>query len=96
MPWRFGLAVLLVAAVGCSTVTLNPAGTKRRSSEPTLVQRKSFYAFGLVGDQSIDVRMACGSQQPVQIQARTTGTDFVVSILTLGIYTPRSVRIWCE
>jgi hypothetical protein len=93
---RVAAVVLCVGAAGCSTVTINPYGTRRLSTTPTQVDRKSFFVFGLVGDQSVDVSAVCGTRKPVQMQAQSTFVDSLLGIVTLGIYAPRSVRIWCE
>jgi hypothetical protein len=55
----------------------------------------SFFLFGLVGDYELDVRDFCPNGDVHEI---TTGTNFLtwlVSTVTIGIYTPRKVNIWC-
>lgn len=54
----------------------------------------SFFLFGIVGDYELDVRELC----PQGVAEITTGTNFLtwlVSGVTLGIYTPRKVNVWC-
>ncbi len=54
----------------------------------------SFFLFGTIGDYELDVREFC----PNGVYEITTGTNFLtwlVSGVTLGIYTPRKVNIWC-
>jgi hypothetical protein len=54
----------------------------------------SFFLFGIVGDYELDVREFC----PQGVAEITTGTNFLtwfVSTITIGIYTPRKVNIWC-
>lgn len=54
-----------------------------------------FFVFGLVGDPTIDVHQFCPDGKVAQVR---TGANFgtgLVSLLTLGIYTPRKVYVTC-
>jgi len=63
---------------------------------PSYVVSKSYYIGGLVGEPTVDVKKACNGGEAKQMQARTTFVNGLVSVLTLGIYTPRTARVWCE
>ena len=55
----------------------------------------SYFVFGLVGDNEINVKDFC----PGEVHEITTGNNFVtwlLSAITLGIYTPRKVNITCS
>jgi hypothetical protein len=55
----------------------------------------SFWVFGLVGEETFDVRQYCPDGRVAQVQ---TGGNFgtgIVGILTLGIYTPRKLWVTC-
>jgi hypothetical protein len=55
----------------------------------------SYFVVGLIGKNDVDVRDHCKSGRASEIE---TGTDFgtlVVSLLTIGIYTPRRVLVTC-
>jgi Bor protein len=57
-------------------------------------QWASFFLFGIVGHYELDVREFCQGE----VAEITSGTNFLtwlVSTLTLGIYSPRKVNIWC-
>jgi hypothetical protein len=96
MGRRVFAAALCALALGCQTVTVNPAGTVKRTTAPTVAARKSFFIWGLVGNHRVDAVAACSGRKPVQMQAQTTFVDAVLGIVTFGIYSPRSVRFWCE
>src|SRR6188472_2915764 len=54
----------------------------------------SYFLFGIIGDHEIDVRESC----PEGVHEITTGNNFLtwfLSVITIGIYTPRKVNIWC-
>jgi hypothetical protein len=95
--WRRVLAVALCAmAVGCSTVTVNPSGTEKRTSAPSFSARKHYFIFGIVGNHRVDAAAACSGRKPVQMQAQSTFVDVLFGVVTFGLYAPRSVKLWCE
>ena len=88
----FALAVL-ASASGCYRATFyrDPAVHKAEAHE----QWTNFYIFGLVGSQDFDVHEFCPSGDPAIVM---TGGNFAtgfVSVITLGVYTPRKVYVTC-
>jgi len=90
--WCFVL-VFLAFSYGCSTVTIIPDGNAQLYGDPTYEDRK-LYIFG-AGEHHIFVNEICIGRKVLQMQAVFTFTDRLFAIITLGIYTPRSVLIWC-
>ena len=82
--------------VGCSTVTINPKVSDKLETEPTYEERKTFFFWGLVGEHRVDVQSICSGKKPVQMQSQQTFTDGFLGIITLGIYSPHSVKVWCS
>lgn len=94
-PLRSILAVLVFGSLsnGCfkATFVADPASVDR---EPTYEEWTDFYVFGLVGDERIDASRTC----PGGVARVRTGANFVtglVSVVTIGIYTPRKVYLTC-
>ena len=87
--------VLMLALAGCSTVTIRPEGTARLGTEPTHQMTYDYYFWGLAGEHRVDVQAVCGDRPVRQIQAQDTFENRVLTVITLGIYAPRSARIWC-
>lgn len=85
--------VSLLAA--CSTVTIHPQQSPKLSSEPTFQASKSFYLWGLVGEHRVDTAAICNGAEPKQMQSQQTFTDGLLGIITLGIYLPHTVKVWC-
>jgi hypothetical protein len=54
------------------------------------------FAFGLYGKAELDVRDDCPSTGAASIRIGTTWSTLLVSVVTLGIYTPREVRVQCK
>jgi hypothetical protein len=90
------VAALVLMMGACSTVTIRPSGNTKLSSEPNFENQYPFWLFGLVNDHTVDVQQACGKKTPVQVQATDTFVDGLVGIVTFGIYTPRTAKVWCE
>jgi len=75
----------------CKTVSYRtgaPGGGERTS------RNASFFLFGAVGTATIDLTEAC-PQGVSSWSNRKSAVDTVLSIVTLGIYTPRTIRIEC-
>jgi hypothetical protein len=87
-------AVLLVAA-GCYSVTARPDGGFKVATKPSFEQRQDFFLWGLVGETHIDTQQVC-PRGTSQIQSQLTFVDGLLTVVTLGIYSPQSARIWCK
>jgi hypothetical protein len=92
------VAVLACAALmtACSTVTVNPSGTGMRAGNPSWSDQKSYFWWGLAGEETIYVTRVCRGRKAVETQAQTTFGDALLSGLTLGIWAPRHAKVWCE
>ena len=95
--WRRTLARALVAATmlgatGCFKATF--------ISDPSVVRGEmhdewtSFFVFGLVGTEHVDVREYCRGAV-AEVRTGANAGTVVVSVVTLGIYTPRKVYVTC-
>ena len=97
---RSALAVVIVMAVlgasGCATVTITSSASEKLSTPPTYEQRKPFFMAGLIRNHSIDVKAICGERLVVQMQTQDTFVDRLLAMVTLGVYTPRTARVWCS
>ncbi len=70
-------------------------GTRKLVAEPSYESSAAFFLWGLVGEAHVNVDQICGSNVPKQLQAQHTFVDSFLTILTLGIYAPRTVKVWC-
>lgn len=91
------MAVIVTGAIsGCGTVTLTQQGERKISSHATYEKRQSFFFWGLVGNKYIDVKEICGTRDVKQMQTQFTFVDGLLSVITLGIYQPRTAKVWCS
>ena len=52
--------------------------------------------WGLVGEERVDVKAICQDKKVAQMQSQQTFADGALGLVTLGIYAPHTVKVWCE
>lgn len=88
--------VLACCLSACHSVTVRPEGVSKRIDRPDYEEQKEFWLFGLVNEHAVDVKPICSGGKVEQMQTQSTFVDSLIGVVTLGIYTPRSVRVWCK
>ena len=89
------LSVFLVGISACSTVTIKPEGQNKLVTKPTYLESKPFYLWGLAGEHRVNVLDICSQSEPLQMQSQQTFSDGLLTFITLGIYAPHTVKVWC-
>lgn len=64
-------------------------------SKPAYEDYLDYYALGFIGNHSVDVQKVCVDQKPYAVQRIFGPDDALITLATLGIYTPMTVRVWC-
>jgi hypothetical protein len=80
----------------CATVSLVEKPSRVLSLQPTATERADFFFWGLVGHHETHLNEICGSIGVDKVETQYTAPDVFWGILTLGIFSPRSVRVWCS
>ncbi|GAA74404.1 hypothetical protein P20480_0864 [Pseudoalteromonas sp. BSi20480] len=44
----------------------------------------------------MDVKQICTDTQAAQMQSQQTFSDGALGLITLGIYSPHTIKVWCE
>ena len=88
-------SLVVLLASSCSQVTLKRQGKRTITRKPDYSATKSFYVYGLIGEHTVDGKEVCRGRSPVQMQAVDTFVNRVLTYVTLGIYSPRTVKVWC-
>ena len=84
-------ALLALGLSGCfQTTFVNPGVPEGEEHDPWV----NFFMFGLAGEAEVDVRDFCPGEV-ASVGVGQNGGTWIVSLLTLGIYTPRKVYITC-
>ena len=52
--------------------------------------------MGIGQEKEIDVKEVCGSKKPDWAQTQFSAKDAILGVITFGIYTPRTVDIYCK
>jgi hypothetical protein len=69
----------------------------RTTAAPTYEDSKEFFLLGLLGPRhSYSSRELCLGKEIDQIETAHTANDVLVTAVTLGIYAPRTLRVWCS
>ncbi len=89
--------LLCMFMIGCSTVTIRPHGGGKLVSPPSYEERKNFYFWGLSGEHRVKVGQVCKEgQNAQQLQSQQTFVDGLLGFVTIGIYAPHTVKVWCS
>jgi hypothetical protein len=95
--FQLTLITLVLSLSGCAAVTITESGPADFSYRPHYEESKHFFLWGLIGEHYVNVADICAEEQPVkQMQSKYSGLDVLYSALTLGLYLPRTARVWCQ
>ncbi|MDE0518655.1 MAG: hypothetical protein OXH36_03740 [Bdellovibrionales bacterium] len=88
------LFIIICVQLSCVSVRIE---LEPHSKKSTSFNHYSHYMFfGLTGNDSLNIKQACMEGKPVYIQNYFTFEDFLFAISTIGLYSPKSTRIWCS
>jgi len=89
------LLVAMLSLAGCATQTYY-VSSRGPVYAPTTDMPQSFLIGGLGQEQELDAGGICGGPNKVaKVQSKVEATDWFVSVLTAGIYTPRHAKVFC-
>ncbi|HEY3667064.1 MAG TPA: hypothetical protein VGL19_13725 [Polyangiaceae bacterium] len=84
------LGCLFAGALSCS------CAATRTSALPPREHWVPGYVFGLWGKAELDVRDDCPVTGAENVRIGVTWSTLLVSLVTVGMYTPREVRVECR
>ena len=97
MKFRILCCIALVGlATGCANVNVRTDNLPEVTTVPTFEQSYVFWWWGLDGEYEVNVREICLGKGVEQMQTVTTFDDSLISLVTLGIYSKRTARVWCK
>jgi hypothetical protein len=65
------------------------------SSPPVYVDYHDYYLLGFIGSAEVNLRTVCLDQRPLAVESVRGFDDGLISLYTLGIYSPMTVKVWC-
>jgi Bor protein len=87
------LTLVGALALGCYTMRFEVEGPPR-SDNQRVHQRKAFFLWGLAPTREIDAQRICPQGVQAIVEETTFGDGFF-SLITLGIYSPRTSVYYC-
>ena len=91
------LSTLLVSAVllsGCATQTAYVNGKGGRLAYE---ESQTFFINGVGQEKIVNAVEICQEEQNIaKVESQWEGKDILWAIVTLGIYTPRTARVYCS
>jgi uncharacterized protein YceK len=88
--------LVILTLSGCAAITITASGQSDFRYRPNFEQSQHFYLWGLVGEHTVNTRAVCKDTPVSQMQTKFSAMDVLYATLTLGIYLPRTARVWCE
>ncbi|GAA5189253.1 Bor family protein [Ferrimonas gelatinilytica] len=88
--------MVLTGLTACSTVTIKPDPAVYVNQVPSYQDTRHFFFWGLAGEERVNVSEICKEKSVAQMQSQQTFVNGLLGWVTLGIYAPHSVKVWCE
>ncbi|HET9931520.1 MAG TPA: hypothetical protein VFQ35_12560 [Polyangiaceae bacterium] len=54
------------------------------------------FVFGAFGGRSLDLRNVCNERPARGFELRRSALDYVLSVVSIGMYVPHRIRVECE
>lgn len=90
------IASLLIGLSGCAAVTITQTGEADFQFRPQYEESKHFFFWGLIGEHHVNVKEICEEKPVKQMQTKYSAWDVLWGSLTLGLYLPRTAKVWCQ
>jgi hypothetical protein len=91
---KVALVGLAIVMSGCATQRFEIQGSTQLA--PSLDDAQTFFVSGIGQSKEVDAAKVCGGAKNVQsIETQLTPGNIALSFVTLGIYTPRQMRVYC-
>lgn len=85
-------AMILSACSNQVAYTQNHSNIKLAYNE-----NQPFFLFGIGQERSVDAVQICGDEKNIaKVESQLTAGNILVGLVTIGIYTPRASRVYCQ
>ena len=89
------LFTLLTALTACTTKVLRPDLENQISKKPQLEDYHDGWFLGFIQKGETNPKEACVNDTPVKLKRFFSFEDFLLSLITIGVYTPTTTQVWC-
>jgi hypothetical protein len=84
-----------VVLVGCANQRFNVAGEV--TATPKMEDSQTFWVSGIGQNTTVDASKVCGGVAKVSaVAVEQAPMDVLLGMVTLGIYTPHTARVYCK
>jgi len=91
------ICLALIMAFGLSACSTQTALVNGRSSSSSKDEMQNFFISGLGQTQTINPVSVCGgAENVIKVETVYSPLNWGLSLLTLGIYTPRDSKVYCK
>jgi hypothetical protein len=91
------MTILVILTLGgCAAITITESGQSDFSYRPNFEQSQHFFLWGLIGEHTVNTRAVCKDIPVSQMQTKFSAMDVLYGTITLGLYLPRTAKVWCE
>lgn len=90
------LTFAIISLSGCAAITITESGDPDFLYRPHYKESKPFFFWGMLGEHRVNTQEICRGRPAVQMQTKFEPMDLLYTTLTLGIYMPRTAKVWCE
>lgn len=88
--------IILLAALAMVACANQRIDLRATDSSPSLQTDHHFFISGVGQTQTADAAKVCGGGDKVaRIETQDTALNILFRVITLGIYTPREIRVTC-
>ena len=91
---KIAIAAIVLSLTGCAIQRFDVRPDTQNA--PTHDNSQTFWVGGIGQSEDIDAAKVCGNASNVQrVETQMTAGNVGLTILTLGIYSPRQIRVYC-
>jgi hypothetical protein len=91
---KLAIAAIVLSLTGCAIQRFDVRPDAHNA--PTHDDLQTFWVGGIGQSEEIDAAKVCGSAAKVQrVETQMTAGNVGLTIVSLGIYSPRQVRVYC-
>ena len=90
------MPLLFLMLTGCAAVTITQSGESDFENRPHYEESKHFFFWGFIGEHHINVKDICQDKPVKQMQSKFSSWDVLWGGLSLGLYLPRTAKVWCQ
>ena len=100
MSFRKSLCLSVIVVVACAGATscwkhTYTVGVGAPEGQQVYKKWHSHFLFGLIGDKNVDVTALCPSGNAT-VKDQHSFVNQIIQALTIGIYGPTTVRVYCD